>query len=64
MTKNNSTDELENTLRIAQAAKLLGVSTMTLRRWDQKGYLKPLRIGPRQDRRYMKNEILKLMKKQ
>jgi len=51
------------TIRISEAAALLGVNPMTLRRWDQSGHLKAIRIGPRKDRRYKKEDILKLLKK-
>ncbi len=63
MSGKKSTDITDSTLRISQAANLLGVSAMTLRRWEKSEYLKPLRFGPRRDRRYMKDEILKMMKK-
>jgi excisionase family DNA binding protein len=56
-------EKLPKTLRIAQAAKLIGVSTMTLRRWEKAGVLTPLRIGPRKDRRYTKEQIQRLLKK-
>lgn len=58
-----STVELSSTLRISEAAKLLGITPMTLRRWEQAEALKPLRIGPRRDRRYKKEELLRLLDK-
>jgi len=48
-------------LRISEAAELLGINPMTLRRWDKRGILKPVRIGPRRDRRYRKADILKIL---
>lgn len=63
MPNHKTTVQLANTLRIAAAAKLLGVSTMTLRRWEKSGYLNPLRVGPRKDRRYPKEQILNLLDK-
>jgi excisionase family DNA binding protein len=62
MPNNKSTVKLSKTLRISEAARLLGVSIMTLRRWDKSGYFKPLRIGPRRERRYKKEQILKILK--
>lgn len=59
--KEKATDLVPKTIRISDAAKLLGVNPMTLRRWETKGYLTPLRIGPRKDRRYLRNEIEKLL---
>jgi len=63
ITTEKSTKSPQNTLRISQAAKLLGVNPVTLRRWEFKGYLTPLRIGPRKDRRYLREDIEKLLKK-
>lgn len=61
MTNKISTIKLSPTLRIGEAAKLLGVTTTTLRRWDKVGYLKPIRMGNRSDRRYKKEDVLKLL---
>ncbi len=61
MSDKKSTLQLSQTLRISEAAELLGVTPMTLRRWDKRGILKPLRVGPRRDRRYKKEQILKIL---
>lgn len=50
-------------LRIKQAADVLGVTPLTLRRWDKKGTLKAIRIGTREDRRYDPQELKKLIQK-
>lgn len=50
-------------LRISQAADRIGVTPLTLRRWDKQGILKPIRIGRRRDRRYDPGDIEKLLKK-
>ena len=63
MANKKSTAILKNTLRISEAAKLIGVTPTTLRRWEEAGYLAPKRIGPRRDRRYPKEQILKLLDK-
>ena len=42
---------------ISSAAKLLGVSKLTLRNWDNSGILKAIRIGKRGDRRYKKEDL-------
>lgn len=42
---------------INYAAKLLGVSKLTLRNWDKSGVLRAVRIGNRKDRRYRKNDL-------
>ncbi|MGA2910495.1 MAG: helix-turn-helix domain-containing protein [Candidatus Microgenomates bacterium] len=49
-------------LRITEASELLGVHPNTLRKWDKKGILKAVRFGVRADRRYAREDILKLLK--
>ncbi len=48
-------------LTLSQASKLLSVHPNTLRQWDKKGILQSIRFGQRKDRRYKKEDILKLM---
>jgi len=48
-------------LTLSKASKLLSVHPNTLRQWDKKGILKSVRFGLRKDRRYKKEDILKLM---
>jgi len=48
-------------LRIREAAEMLGVSTETLRRWDNEGRLKAVRIGNRGDRRYKMDYLQKVI---
>ena len=55
-------DKFKNTLTIQQAAEVLGVHPNTLRNWDNKGFLKAIRLGSRGDRRYRKSDIEKLLK--
>lgn len=47
-------------LTIAQTAQILNISPWTLRQWDKENKLIPLRIGNRRDRRYKKEDILKV----
>ena len=49
-------------LKISEAAELLNVHPNTLRQWDKKGILKAIRFGQRRDRRYKKEDILKIIK--
>lgn len=46
-----------------QAAKYLGVSIKTIRRWAQKGDLKGQKVGPRGDWRFTKVQLMKMIKK-
>lgn len=54
-------EENSSLIDINSAAKLVGVSKLTLRNWDNNGVLKAIRIGNRGDRRYRKEDIEKLM---
>lgn len=51
-------DKLSKLLKIKEAAEILNVHPETLRRWDEKGILKAIKIGKRGDRRYKKEDIL------
>ncbi len=46
-----------NLISISKAAKLLGVSIMTLRRWDESGRLSSVRKQPKGHRYYKKEDI-------
>ena len=48
---------MDNTYRIAEAAKLLGVHPSTLRRWDEKGILRPSIRTLTGERRYTEADI-------
>lgn len=49
-------------LRIKKASELLGVTPLTLRRWDKNGRLKAIRVGSRGDRRYEQTKLVHLIK--
>ena len=44
-----------------EAAHVLHVHVNTVKRWESKGILRAHRIGPRRDRRFEQNEILRLI---
>lgn len=48
-------------ITLAEASAILGLHPNTLRKWDNNGYLKAIRIGTRKDRRYRKSDILRLL---
>ena len=48
-------------ITLTEACGILGLHPNTLRKWDNKGYLKAIRYGTRKDRRYRKSDILKLL---
>jgi excisionase family DNA binding protein len=45
-------------------ARMLYVHINTVRRWSDQGILKPYRIGPRGDRRFMRDDIIHYMNTQ
>lgn len=49
--------ENDNLIPIGEAAKILNISLMTLRRWDESGRLTPVRKTPTGDRYYRKIDI-------
>jgi len=54
---------LTELLTLKQACDILHCHPNTLREWDKKGILKAVRFGQRGDRRYKKEDIVKLMSK-
>lgn len=54
--------ELADLLTIAQAARLLGVSPQTLRRWDESGKFPARRHPMNSYRIYARDEVLRLQK--
>lgn len=45
-------------------ANMLHLHINTVRRWSDKGILKPYRIGPRGDRRFMRDDIVNFLNTQ
>ncbi|MEA1885293.1 MAG: MerR family DNA-binding transcriptional regulator [Thermotogota bacterium] len=56
-------EKLPELLTMKQVSEMLGVSSMTLRRWDAKGILKPFSRTPRNVRRYRNEDIIKFINK-
>ncbi len=50
-----------NLLTLKQVSKMLSVNPDTLRKWDNNGILKAMRIGSRRDRRYRNEDIQKII---
>jgi len=48
---------------LSEASQILKVHPNTLRKWDRKGILVAVRFGERKDRRYRKEDIMKLVNK-
>ncbi len=54
-------EELPELLTLKEASDFLKCHPNTLRQWDTKGILTAVRFGERKDRRYRKEDILKLL---
>ncbi|MBI3375374.1 MAG: MEDS domain-containing protein [Betaproteobacteria bacterium] len=53
----NKRDHDNELLNIKQAAKLLNVSEVSLRRWTRSGALACLRVGPKRERRFRREDL-------
>jgi len=58
-----STKETDEIITLKEACEILHCHPNTLRKWDNKNFLKAIRFGSRGDRRYKKSAILDLLKK-
>lgn len=54
MDKNETQKKL---LSIGEVAEIFGIHQDTLRNWEKKGFITPLRVGPRKDRKYKPEDI-------
>lgn len=57
----NKSLENKEILTIKEVAEIFGVHQQTLRRWDEEGKLKAVRIGKFGHRKYRKSDIDKLL---
>ena len=55
------TDGEDKLLSISQVAKTFGIHQDTLRNWEKKGLITPLRVGTRGDRKYRPEDLEKIM---
>ena len=54
-------DKIPELITLQEACDILKCHPNTLRQWDNKGILIAVRFGERKDRRYRKEDILKLL---
>ena len=52
---------LPQLLTVAEVSKIFHVSKLTVKRWGKSGALIPIRINSRGDRRYNREDIVKLL---
>lgn len=57
----NKKDKMPELLTLQEACDILKCHPNTLRQWDNKGIFVAVRFGERKDRRYRKEDILKLL---
>lgn len=57
-------DRESDLLTITQAAALLNVSAVSLRRWTDSGRLQCLRVGARRERRFRREDLLALLERE
>ena len=61
MKSDPSLEKLPELLTLKQACEALNCHPNTLRKWDNNGFFKAIRFGARKDRRYRKEDIVKLL---
>ena len=44
------------------ASRMLNIHINTVRRWGDQGILKSYRVGPRRDRRFMREDVIGVLK--
>ena len=54
-------EKIPELLTLQEACDILKCHPNTLRQWDRKGILVAVRFGERKDRRYRKEDIMKLV---
>ena len=59
--ENKNTGEIQELFTLKEACEILKCHPNTLRQWDRKGILVAVRFGERKDRRYRKEDILRLL---
>ena len=53
----NYGEKISSMLTTGQVARLLNVHTSTVRRWSERGLIKAYRIGPRGERRFLRQDV-------
>ena len=61
MFKRVSINDLPDLLTLREVSQLLRVSTLTLKRWGKSGKPPAIRINTRGDRRFKREEVLKVL---
>ena len=54
-------DNLPPILTLSEVALILRYNKLTIKKWEKKGKIKPIRINSRGDRRYFREDILQMI---
>lgn len=57
-TLNMNINQLPELLTPQEVADLFRVSKLTISRWEKRGHIKSIRVGPRGDKRFKKKHVL------
>ena len=61
--KKKDIEQVKKLLSTGDVSRLLSVHPNTVRRWSRSGLLKTYRLGPRGDRRFMAEDVQKMLEK-
>ena len=61
MSRKMNEEALEAMLTIRQVVDFLHISISTVRQWSDSGMLRAYRIGPRGDRRYLRDDVFRFL---
>ena len=61
--KKKDIEQVKKLLSTGDVSRLLNVHPNTVRRWSRSGLLKTYRLGPRGDRRFMREDVQKMLEK-
>ncbi len=53
--------DTDNLMTSGDVADMLHVHINTVRRWSDRGILKPFRVGPRGDRKFARHDVLSFL---
>lgn len=64
ITKSALNDVRKPLLTVTEACEILHIHQNTLRRWNDQGLVKSIRLGPRGDRRFRQEDIVAIIVEQ
>jgi len=61
VSRKTNEEALQTMLTIREVVDFLHISISTVRRWSDSGMLRSYRIGPRGDRRYLRDDVFSFL---